>query len=65
LQGISVNYPQGNTGETTFDYILHDTSMTEVFNLSEGVNGAYQFSKGDSAVASLTGAKAVATFFFQ
>ncbi len=65
LQGVSVNYPQGNTGETTFDYILHNATTLDTFNLSEGLNGAFQFSKGDSAVASLTGAKAVATFFFQ
>lgn len=57
-------YIQGNTGETTFDYILRNAS-TRAYQSSEGVNGAFQLNKQDAGISSLTSGKVIATYFFQ
>lgn len=57
-------YTQGNTGETTFDYLLTNAS-SNVYNFSQGLEGPFWIGKSDSAIASLTSGKVISTFFFR
>jgi hypothetical protein len=62
-EGTTRGYTQGNSGETTLDYILHNAT-NDIYSISQGLNGAFLGFKSDSAIASLMGGNVVTTYFF-
>jgi hypothetical protein len=58
-------YEKGNTGESTYDYILHNVSATLMGNLSKGTTGGFTFQRQNNAITSILGGKAIVTYFFQ
>ncbi len=61
---VATLFSKGNTGETTFDYVVHNGS-TRMYEITNGINGAFYTNKQDSAISSLTSGKVIATYFFQ